>query len=55
MFNSVNDGIFICTSGGRFLEVNRIMCDDLGYQKDELLQMTAMGITPMQFRKITGE
>ncbi|WP_052721421.1 PAS domain S-box protein [Methanococcoides methylutens] len=55
IFNSVNDGILIYASDGHFLEVNRVMCDDLGYQKDELLQMTVMDITPPEFRKITGE
>ncbi|MEL4306243.1 PAS domain-containing sensor histidine kinase [Methanococcoides sp. LMO-2] len=55
IFNSVNDGILIHTFDGRFLEVNRIMCNDLGYQKDELLQMTAMDITPPELRKITGK
>ncbi|AKB85212.1 PAS domain-containing sensor histidine kinase [Methanococcoides methylutens] len=55
IFNSVNDGIFIHTPEGRFLEVNRIMCDDLGYQKDELLQMSVMDITPPEFREATGK
>lgn len=44
IFNSVNDGILICSSDGRFLKVNRIMCDDLGYSEGELLQLGASGI-----------
>ncbi len=55
IFNSVNDGILIYSLKGRFLEANRIMCDDLGYQKDELLQMTAMDITPPEFRETIHE
>lgn len=51
IFNSVNDGILIYNLEGRFLEVNQITCDDLGYQKDELLQMTGMDITPPEFRE----
>ncbi|WP_445475852.1 PAS domain S-box protein [Methanococcoides methylutens] len=55
IFNSVNDGIFIHTPEGRFLEVNRIMCDDLGYQKDELLRMTVTDITSPELRESTGK
>lgn len=45
LFNSVNDGIFIhllsenCVTG-RFLEVNETACKQLGYSKDELLDMS---------------
>ncbi|UGV40782.1 PAS domain S-box protein [Methanococcoides orientis] len=55
IFNSVNDGILICSLEGHFLEVNQITCDELGYQRDELLQMTAMDITPPEFREMAGE
>ncbi len=55
IFNSVNDRILVYSLKGRFLEANRIMCDDLGYQKDELLQMTAMDITPLEFRETIHE
>ncbi|NPE28110.1 PAS domain S-box protein [Methanococcoides sp. SA1] len=55
VFNSVNDGILIITLDGRFLEVNQITCDDLGYQRHELLQMTVMDITPPEFREIARE
>ncbi|ABE53254.1 sensor histidine kinase [Methanococcoides burtonii] len=55
VFNSVNDGILIITLDGRFLEVNQITCDDLGYQRHELLQMTVMDITPPEFREMARE
>ncbi|WP_052402758.1 PAS domain S-box protein [Methanococcoides methylutens] len=56
IFNSVNDGILIYDLKGRFLEVNQITCDDLGYQKDELLQMTGMDIIPPELgEKFIGQ
>ncbi|WP_445475938.1 sensor histidine kinase [Methanococcoides methylutens] len=55
IFNSVNDGILIFNFEGRFLEVNQITCEDLGYQKDELLQMTGMDIIPPELGKKFSE
>ncbi|WP_244603651.1 PAS domain-containing sensor histidine kinase [Methanococcoides sp. AM1] len=56
IFNSVNDGILIYDLEGRFLEVNQITCDNLGYQKDELLQMTGMDIIPPELgEKFIGQ
>ncbi|UGV41159.1 PAS domain S-box protein [Methanococcoides orientis] len=56
IFNSVNDGILIYDLKGHFLEVNQITCDDLGYQKDELLQMTGMDIIPPELgEKFIGQ
>jgi hypothetical protein len=55
IFNSVNDGILIHSLEGRFLEVNQIVCNGLGYPKDELLQMTVMDITPPEFRETVHE
>jgi hypothetical protein len=55
IFNSVNDGILIYSLEGRFLEANKIIFDDLGYPKDELLQMTVMDITPPEFMESVRE
>ena len=40
LFNTANDAIFILDREDDFLEVNQVACDRLGYQRDELLQMT---------------
>ncbi|TQD25878.1 PAS domain-containing protein [Methanolobus vulcani] len=55
IFNSVNDGIVITNIDGHFLEVNQITCDDLGYSKEELLQMNVYDIIPLEFRKTLHE
>jgi PAS domain-containing protein len=39
IFNNVNDAIYINDLKGNFLEVNNVLCEKLGYSKDELLKM----------------
>lgn len=50
IFNSVNDGIVINSLDGRFLEANQITCSDLGYSKEELLEMNVADIIPLEVR-----
>ncbi len=52
IFNNVNDGIVITdpsTRPGRFLEVNRVFCERLGYTKSELLEMSTMDTNTGEF------
>ncbi|MDY7077709.1 MAG: MASE3 domain-containing protein [Chloroflexota bacterium] len=44
LFDSASDAIFIHDLTGRFLEVNRVACERLGYSREELLQMTLADI-----------
>jgi|GEM_PF-1117526 len=44
LFNNAGDGIAIHDPKGRFLEVNQVLCDRLGYSKEELLKLGFMGI-----------
>jgi PAS domain S-box-containing protein len=44
LFDSTNDAIFIHDMGGKFLEVNKVACERLGYSREELLQMTPADI-----------
>jgi PAS domain S-box-containing protein len=39
IFDSVGDGVAIWEPGGHFLEVNRVVCERLGYTREELLAM----------------
>ncbi|WMW24878.1 PAS domain S-box protein [Methanolobus sediminis] len=55
IFNSVNDGIVITNLAGHFLELNQITCDDLGYSKEELLQMSVQDIIPLEFKEALGK
>ncbi|MDP2961970.1 MAG: PAS domain S-box protein [Sulfurimicrobium sp.] len=40
VFDNAGDAILIHDVDGRFLEVNRIMCERLGYSRDELLRLS---------------
>jgi PAS domain S-box-containing protein len=40
LFDNAGDAIFIYNLTGRFLEVNRVACEFLGYTREELLRMT---------------
>lgn len=49
LFNAIADGVVVHElredgSPGRFLEVNSVMCERLGYARTELLQMTPLDI-----------
>jgi len=45
LFDNAGDAIFIHNLTGRFLEVNRVACEFLGYTRDELLRMTPADVT----------
>jgi PAS domain S-box-containing protein len=44
VFEGVNDEIYIGDLEGRFLEVNGVACRNLGYSREELLQLTLKDI-----------
>ena len=49
LFDSTNDAIFIHDMGGRFLEVNQVACERLGYSREELLRMTPADINSPEY------
>jgi PAS domain S-box-containing protein len=49
LFDSTNDAIFIHDMGRRFLEVNKVLCELLGYSREELLQMTPADISSPEY------
>jgi PAS domain S-box-containing protein len=54
IFNSVIDGIAIYAPDGKFMKVNQITCDEMGYSEDELLQMNVMDLILPELRAATG-
>jgi PAS domain S-box-containing protein len=44
LFDNASDSIGIHDMGGKFLEVNKVLCELLGYSREELLQMTPVDI-----------
>jgi PAS domain S-box-containing protein len=56
LFNNASDGIIIHDMEVRILEVNDVLCDRIGFSRDELLQMTVMEIeTPDYAAMIKGK
>ncbi len=49
LFESAGDAIFIHDLTGRFLEVNQVACERLGYSRAELLQLTPADIDAPEF------
>jgi PAS domain S-box-containing protein len=46
------DGIFIIDMSGRFLSVNKAMCDSLNYSEEEILSMKMRDIVLEQYRSL---
>lgn len=49
LFDSANDAIIILDMDGRFLEVNQVAAERLGYTRSDLLHMTLNDIAPAGF------
>jgi len=60
LFNNAGDAIFLHEIGGpdgpgRFIEVNRVACERLGYSREEFLEMTPADIdTPGSLDQVPG-
>ena len=44
LFDNAGDALFIHGADGRFMDVNQVACDSLGYSREELLQMSPKDI-----------
>jgi len=49
LFDNAGDAIFIHNLTGRYLEVNRVACETLGYTREELLRMTPADLNAPEF------
>jgi two-component system, cell cycle sensor histidine kinase and response regulator CckA len=52
IFDNCSDPIFIHDKLGQIVEANEVACRQLGYSRDELLQMTWLEIEPSDFFKL---
>jgi len=55
LFNSASDAILIHDLEGRFLEVNGVACERLGYTRDELLQMGPSDIDAPEYADLVPD
>jgi len=54
VFDSAGDAIYIHDMGRRFLEVNKVACERLGYSREELLQMTPKDIDAPEYAALVN-
>ena len=55
LFDNVNDAVFIVDTECRFLEVNRVACERLGYSREELVHMAIEHIDGAEYGALTPE
>ncbi|MCX6694955.1 MAG: PAS domain S-box protein, partial [Candidatus Altiarchaeota archaeon] len=55
LFDNASDAMFIHDMQGRFLEVNQVACQRLGYARDELLKMSTKDIESLEFVGLVPE
>jgi PAS domain S-box-containing protein len=55
LFESINDQIYVQDFNGNLIEVNRVICETLGYSKDELLNMQIKEIKTPKYSHLEVE
>ncbi|MCX6699582.1 MAG: PAS domain S-box protein [Methanomicrobiales archaeon] len=55
LFDNSSDAILIHDMTGRILDVNQVLCDRLGYSREELLQMTPMDFDSPEYAGLVPE
>jgi PAS domain S-box-containing protein len=55
LFDNVSDAVFIIDTECRFLEVNRVACERLGYSRDELVHMSIPDIDGSDYAGLTPD
>ena len=55
IFDSVGDGLWIVAADGHLLAANRVICERLGYDLDEILKMSAGTLTARESSELVAE
>ncbi len=55
LFENAGDAIFIIDPQGRFLNVNQVACERLGYRRDELLKMTNRDVSSPEYAALISD
>jgi len=55
LFDNSGDAIFVNDPSGRFLDVNEVACERLGYSRDELLELTPADIDQPDFAELVPQ
>jgi two-component system, cell cycle sensor histidine kinase and response regulator CckA len=55
IFDNVGDAMAIHEPGKKFVEVNKVLCERLGYSRDELLSMDVAAINAPEFRDLVPD
>jgi len=55
LFDNSSDAILIHDLTGKILDVNKVLCDRLGYSRDELLLMTPMDFDSPQYAQLVSD
>ncbi len=55
LFENAADAIFIHDPEGHFIEINRVACERLGYNREELLQMTLGDLDTLDYADIARD
>jgi PAS domain S-box-containing protein len=50
LFNNSTDEVIVSDLDGNILEVNQVVCEDLGYTREELLKLKIRDLKPEKFR-----
>ena len=55
LFNAIGDFLFILDLQGKILDVNDAVIDNLGYQREELLDKSVLQVHPPEYREQAGK
>ncbi|OQY03356.1 MAG: hypothetical protein B6I20_05190 [Bacteroidetes bacterium 4572_117] len=55
IFNYSSDEIFLADLNGNFIEINQLVCEKLGYTRDELLEMSFIDLKTQKYKPFVSK